>query len=67
MTSPGSWSTFSLANSKPFFTVYILAVMGYRRGTKNLARLNVSVLIADKIGLKGKQLSTNCLCTLQRP
>ena len=67
MKSPGSWSAISLENSKLFFTVYILAVIGSRRGTKNLARLYVGVLIADIIGLKGGQLSTNCLWTLQRP
>ena len=59
MKSPGSWSAISLANSKLFFTGYILVVIASRRGTRNLARLYVSVLIADIIGLKGGQLSTN--------
>ena len=67
MKSPGSWSAISLANSKLFFTVYILVVISSRRGTRNLDRLYVGVLIADIIGLKGGQLSTNCLWTLQRP
>ena len=66
MKSPGSWSAISLANSKLFFTVYILVVIGSRRGTRNLARLYVGVLIADIMGLKSGQLSTNCLWTLQR-
>ena len=61
------WSAISLENSKLFFTVYILVVIDSRRGTRNLASLYVGVLIADVIGLKGGQLSTNCLQTLQRP
>ena len=52
MKSPGSWSAISLANSNYFFAVYILVVIGSRRGTRNLARLYVGVLIADIIGLK---------------
>ena len=69
MESPGTWSAISLANSKLFFTVDILVVIGSRRGTRNLARLYVGVLIlgAEILGLKGRQLSTNCLWTLQRP
>ena len=67
MKSPGSWSAICLANSKLFFHVYILVVIGSRRETRNLAGLYVGVLIADMIGLKGGQLSTNCLWTLQRP
>ena len=67
MRSPRSWSEISLASSKLFFTVYILVVIGYRRGNRNLARLYVGVLIPDIIGLKGGQLLTNCLWTLQRP
>ena len=67
MKSPGSWSAISLANSKLFFTVYIWVVIGCRRGTRNFARLFVGILIADIIGLKGGQLSANCLWTLQRP
>ena len=67
MKSPGCQSAISLANSKLFYTVYILVVISSRRGTRNLARLYVGVLIADIIGLKGGQLSTNCLWTLQRP
>ena len=61
MKSPGSWSAISLENSKLFFTVYIMVVIDSRRGTGNLARLYIGVLIADVIGLKGGQLSTNCL------
>ena len=64
---PRSWSAISLADSKLFFTAYILAVIGSRRGTRNLFKLYVGVLIADVIGLKGRQLSTNCLWTLERP
>ena len=52
MKSPGSWSAISLANSNYFFAVYILVVIDSRRGTRNLARLYVGVLIADIIGLK---------------
>ena len=67
MKNPGSWSAISVANSNYFFAVYILVVIDSRRGTRNLARLYVGVLIADIIGLKGGQLSTNYLWTLQRP
>ena len=69
MESPGTLSAISLANSELFFTVDILVVIGSRRGTRNLARLYVGVLIlgAEILGLKGRQLSTNCLWTLQRP
>ena len=69
MESPETLSAISLANSKLFFTVDILVVIGSRRGTRNLARLYVGVLIlgAEILGLKGRQLSTNCLWTLQRP
>ena len=52
MESPGSWSGISLENSKLFFIVYILPVIGSRRGTRNVASLYVGVLIADIIGLK---------------
>ena len=67
MKCPGPRPAISLANSKMLFTVYILVVIGCRRETSNLARLYVDVLIADIIGLKGGQLSTNCFWTLQRP
>ena len=67
MKSTGSWLAISLANSKLFLTVYILVVIGSRRGTSNLGSLYVCVLVADITGLKGGQLSTNCLWTLQRP
>ena len=67
MKSPGPWSAISLANLKLFFTVYMLLVIGSRRGTTNLATLYVGVLIADIIDLKSGQLSTNCLWPLQRP
>ena len=67
MKRPGTWSAIYWANSKLFFTVYILVVIGSRRGTRNLAILYVGVLIVDVIGLKDGQLSTNCLWTLQRP
>ena len=67
MKTLGSWSAISLENLELFFIVYILVVIGSRRGTRNVASLYVGVLIADIIGLKGGQLSTNCLWTLQRP
>ena len=51
--NPASWSTISLANSKLLFTVYILVVIGSKRGTRNLARLCVGVLITNIIDLKG--------------
>ena len=46
--------------------MYLLVVICYKRGIRNLARY-VGALIDDIIGLKGGQLSTNCLWTLQRP
>ena len=67
MEIPGSWSKISLANLKLCFSVYILVVIGSGRGNRNLARLYVGLLIARIIGLKGGELPTNCLWTLQRP
>ena len=58
-----SWVLISnfFSKFKTVFSVYILVVIGPSSGTRNLARLYVGVLIADIIGLKGGQLSTNCL------
>ena len=52
MKRPGTWSAIYWANSKLFFTVYTLVVIGSRRGTRNLAILYIGVLIVDVIGLK---------------
>ena len=66
MTSPGSLSAISLANSILSFTVNILVAIDSWNGTRNLSRLYVGVLISDIISLKRGQLSTNCLWNLQR-
>ena len=55
--SPGSWSAIYLANLKLFFTVYILVAIGSRKGTKNLGRLYVDVLTADRISLKDEVIN----------
>ena len=59
-------SAIYLENSKLYFTVYIFVVIGFRKGTRNLSRLYVGVLITNIMGLKGWKLSTNCFWTLLR-
>ena len=60
-----SWSAISLVNWKLFFTVYILVIIGSKSETRSLARLYEGVLTTGIIGLKGGQLSTDRLWTLQ--
>ena len=66
MKNHESWSVISLANSKLYFTVYIMVVIDSGRGTRSLPRLHVVVLIAYIMSLKDGKLSTNYLWTLQR-
>ena len=47
--------------------VYSLLVKDFKIVTRNFANLKVGVLIADKIGRKGGQLSIISLQTLQSP
>ena len=53
MKGPGSWSPIYFANSKLFFTVYILVVIGSESGTKKLATLYVGDLTNDIISING--------------
>ena len=56
-------ATFS-ANESKSWTVNWFTVKGDKIETKNFARLNVGVPIADKIDQKEAQLSMIGLCTL---
>ena len=56
--------TISSANENDSWTVNSLTVKGGKIGTKNFARLNVGVSIADKMGQKEGRLSVIGLCTL---
>ena len=51
-----SCSTISSAKTNEYFTVYLLLVKDFKIGTRNFANLYVGLLIAGKIGRKGRQL-----------
>ena len=55
MNKFGSWSIISLQNEKESLTVYSLIENCLNIGTKGFARLQLQVLIADKIGRKEAQ------------
>ena len=61
MSNPEPCSVTSLANSKLFLMVNLLVVIGSKIGTKYLVILSDGVLIADKMGRKGGQLSIKLL------
>ena len=63
----GFFAHISLEDSKLFLTAKSFFVMSSIRGTKNFAKLLEGVLIADKIGLDGRNLSDTYLWVLKRP
>ena len=61
MNNPESCSITSLVNSKIFLMMNLLVVIGSKIETKCLAILYDEVLIADKMGRRGGQLSIKLL------
>ena len=57
----GFFPHISLEDSKLFLTAKFFFVMSSIRGKKNFAKLLEGVLIADKIGLDGRNLSDTYL------
>ena len=57
----GFFAHICLEDSKLFLTAKSFFVMSSIRGTKNFAKLLEGVLIADKIGLDGRNLSDTYL------
>ena len=45
-----SCSTIFLSKSSEFYTRYLLLVKDFKTGTRNIANLQVAILIANKIG-----------------
>ena len=65
MNNPESCSIISLANSKLFLMLSLLAAIGSKIGTKFLAILQDGNLIADKMDRRGGQLSIKLLRNLE--
>ena len=60
-------SMIPVAELRKSLTVYLLVANSSKIGTRCYTSLYVVLCKADKIGLRGGQLSTHFLCTLQEP